>query len=152
MLTIRLSRTGKRHAPQYRIVVQEKTQDPWAPAKEIVGTYNPHTQPSTVELKKERIEYWLEHGAQPSETVHNMLVEAGLIEGDKIDVVHITGKRKEKMAQKAEEAKEAQEAEKAKKAEEAEGAQDAEDAEEAPAEAPAEETAPEAPADEQKTE
>ncbi len=121
MLTIRLSRTGKRHAPQYRIVVQEKTQDPWAPAKEIVGLYNPHTQPSTITFKEDRVKHWLANGAQPSDTVRNMLINAGLLEGEKVRAVTITKKRAAKLgAAKAEaEAKAAAEAEAKKAAEEA---------------------------------
>lgn len=107
MLTIRLSRTGKRHKPQYRIVLQEKGRDPWSPAIEILGHYNPHTQPSTVALKEERIKHWIGQGAQPSETVHNMLVNAEVIKGDKAKSVTISKKRAGKLEEKASEAKEA---------------------------------------------
>lgn len=158
MLTIRLSRTGKRHAPQYRIVVQEKTQDPWAPAKEIVGKYNPHTQPSTIELKEDRIKEWLAKGAQPSETVHNMLVNAGIIKADKAPAVSITKKRAAKIAEKKAEEEEKVAAEKAAAEEAAKAEAEAAAAEEAPAEEPAKEDAPteetteEAPAEETKEE
>ena len=141
MLTIRLSRTGKRHKPQYRIVVQEKTQDPWAPAKEIVGLYNPHTQPSTIELKEDRIKDWIAKGAQPSASVHNMLVNAGIIKADKASSVSITKKRAGKLEEKRAEAEEAKKAaEEAKKAEEEAKKAEAEAAKaaEAEAEAPAE--------------
>lgn len=157
MLTIRLSRIGKKHQPQYRIVVQEKTQDPWAPAKDVVGHYNPLTKPSTITLEEERIKEWLSKGAQPSSTVHNMLVNAGIIKEDKINTITITKKRADKLA----EAKKAEEeaklaAEEAKKAEEeaAKAAAEAEAAAKAAAEAaPAEEApAAEAAAEEAKTE
>lgn len=104
MLTIRLSRTGKRHKPQYRIVVQEKQHDPWSPAIEIIGTYNPHTEPNTIKFKEDRVKHWLEVGAQPSNTVHNMLVNAGMIEADKAKSVTISNKREKKMEDKKEEA------------------------------------------------
>lgn len=149
MLTIRLSRTGKRHTPQYRIVVQEKTQDPWAPAKEIVGHYNPHTSPSTIELKEDRIKEWLEKGAQPSETVHNMLVNAGIIKAEKAPVVTISNKRQTKLDEKKAEAEEKAAAEKAEA--EAQETENSTQSTEAAPEAPAEEKA-EAPAEEQKEE
>lgn len=151
MLTIRLTRTGKRHKPQYRIVLQEKGRDPWSPALEILGNYNPHTSPSTVELNEERISHWLSMGAQPSNTVHNMLVNAGLIkEEGKAKSVAISNKRKAKLAEKkAEKAeKEAEAKVKAKEAEEAK----IEEAKK-PVEVPQEETTPaeaEIPAEESK--
>lgn len=139
MLTIRLSRTGKRHKPQYRIVVQEKQHDPWSPALEVVGHYNPHTKPSTIELKEDRIKEWLAKGAQPSNTVHNMLINAGLIKADKAKSVAISNKRSAKMTEKKAEA-ENKAAEAAAAKAEAEAAAAAAPAEEAPAEEkPAEE-------------
>lgn len=47
---------------------------------EVIGHYNPRTQPSTMVLKEERMKHWLSVGAQPSETVHRLLYKAGLIE------------------------------------------------------------------------
>lgn len=154
MLTIRLSRTGKRHKPQYRIVLQEKGRDPWSPALEILGHYNPHTQPSTIELKEDRVKHWLEQGAQPSNSVHNMLVNAGLVKEDKAKAVTITKKRAQKLADKKAEAEEARKAaEEAKKAEEEakkaeEAAKKAEEEAAKAAEAAAEKEAAEAPAEE----
>ena len=150
MLTIRLSRTGKRHAPQYRVVLMEKARDPWAPAMEILGTYNPRTEPKTIELKEDRIKYWLEKGAQPSDTVHNLLIESGIIKADKRNVVTISNKRKAKMAEKAQ-AEADKKAETETKAKEAEEAAKAEEV--APEEAVAKEPkAAEAPADEKPAE
>lgn len=110
MLTIRLSRIGKRHAPQYRIVLQENHRDPWSPAIEVLGNFNPAAKENQVTLKAERITYWLENGAQPSNTVHNMLVDAKLVKGEKVGTVSITKKRAKKLAEeKAErDAKEAE--------------------------------------------
>ena len=79
MLTIRLSRIGKKKQPQYRIVLQESHRDPWSPAKEILGNYNPRAEKDGVTLKEERITYWLSQGAKPSATVHHLLLAAGLI-------------------------------------------------------------------------
>lgn len=83
MLIIRLIRTGKKNAPSFRIVLTEKT----APPKsgrflEILGNYNPRLK--EINLKKERIKYWLSQGVQTSQTVHNLLVNAGVIKGPKI--------------------------------------------------------------------
>lgn len=83
MLVIRLSRHGRKKRPTYRLVLQERDWAPSSKAIENLGTMNPHTDPATVVLKEDRITYWLGQGAQPSNTVHNMLVTAGLIKADK---------------------------------------------------------------------
>ena len=87
MLIIRLSRTGKTKQASYRFVISEKTKDPWGDSLEILGNYNPRTNPATVNLKKERIAYWLGKGAQTSDTVHNILVDHGVIKGEKVKTV-----------------------------------------------------------------
>ncbi|MBU1032940.1 MAG: 30S ribosomal protein S16 [Patescibacteria group bacterium] len=121
MLSIRLSRIGKRKQPHYRLIVTEKTRDPWGKAVEILGTYNPHTDPATINFKSERISYWLKNGAEATDTVWNMLVDQKIVEGEKRQKVKISKKRKEKLAKKAEELKnkkaEAQAKEEKKKAE-----------------------------------
>src|ERR1700681_2496135 len=61
---IRLSRRGARKQPVYRIVVIEKDRARDGRSIEVVGLYNPRTNPATVDLKRERIEYWLRKGAQ----------------------------------------------------------------------------------------
>ncbi len=101
MLKIKLSRVGKKHQPEYRVVVMEHTRDPWGPAKEILGYYNPRTSPSTVDLKKDRIEYWLSVGAQATETVQNILIGEGILKGKKAKSVTISKKRAAKQADKA---------------------------------------------------
>jgi small subunit ribosomal protein S16 len=83
MLVIRLSRVGKKKHPSYRILVQEKHKDPWGKAFENVGTYDPRTKPKTIKLNEERIKAWLAKGAEPSPTVHNLLVEAKILTGAK---------------------------------------------------------------------
>lgn len=70
---IRLSRVGKRGLAQYRIVVTDRQKKRDGRQIEIVGTYNPGTNPPTVHLKKERITYWREKGAELSNTVRNLL-------------------------------------------------------------------------------
>ena len=73
MLMIRLSRTGARKQPQYRVVVIEKERARNGRPVEIVGTYNPRTTPASIELKRERIEYWVSKGAQLSDRVSKIV-------------------------------------------------------------------------------
>jgi len=73
VLTIRLSRVGARKQPHYRVVVIEKARARNGRSVEIVGTYNPRTNPASVDLKRERIEYWVSKGAQLSERVSKLL-------------------------------------------------------------------------------
>lgn len=73
MLMIRLARFGARKQPYYRVVVIEKRQARNGRSLEIVGTYNPRTNPATVDLKRERIEHWIAKGAQLSERVGKLL-------------------------------------------------------------------------------
>ncbi len=86
MLAIRLARTGKKQKAYFRLIVSEKTKDTHGDYLEILGNINPHTNPSTVVLKQDRINYWLSKGAQPSPVVHNLLVEKGLIKSAKVKV------------------------------------------------------------------
>lgn len=66
---IRLSRTGARKQPHYRVVVIEKERARNGRPVEVVGTYNPRTTPASIELKRERIEYWISKGAKMSDRV-----------------------------------------------------------------------------------
>ena len=72
MLMIRLSRRGARKQPIYRIVVIEKDLARDGREKEIVGLYNPRTEPTTIEFKRDRVEYWLSKGAQFSDRVKKL--------------------------------------------------------------------------------
>ena len=73
MLMIRLSRMGARKKPHYRIVVIEKARARNGRPVEVVGTYNPRTNPASVEMKRERVEYWVSKGAQQSDRVKNLV-------------------------------------------------------------------------------
>jgi small subunit ribosomal protein S16 len=73
---IRLSRRGARKQPYYRVVVIEKDRARDGRSVEVVGTYNPRTNPASVDLKQERIEYWRSKGAQLSTTVNRLLSKA----------------------------------------------------------------------------
>jgi len=72
---IRLARVGARKQPQYRIVVIEKDRARNGRSVEVVGTYNPRTNPASVSLKHDRIAYWTGNGAQLSETVGKILTK-----------------------------------------------------------------------------
>ena len=76
MLMIRLSRRGARKQPYYRIVVIEKDRARDGRSVEVVGTYNPRTDPASIELKRERIEYWASKGAQLSDRVKKLVDKA----------------------------------------------------------------------------
>lgn len=73
MLMIRLARIGKKKHPFYRVVVTEKTRPRNGRFVEIVGTYDPAKKPATIQLKDDRVQYWLSKGAQPSDTVRSFL-------------------------------------------------------------------------------
>ena len=73
MLMIRLSRTGARKQPQYRVVVIEKERARNGRPVETVGTYNPRTSPASIELKRERIDYWVSKGAKMSDRVSKIV-------------------------------------------------------------------------------
>ncbi len=70
---IRLARFGARKQPFYRIVVIEKDRARNGRSIELVGTYNPRTSPATVDLKRERIDYWTKNGAQLSDRVAKLV-------------------------------------------------------------------------------
>ncbi len=73
MLRIRLARTGAKKKPSYRIVVIEREKARDGRFVEILGHYNPRRNPPELVFKRERADYWLSRGAQPSETVRSFL-------------------------------------------------------------------------------
>ncbi len=81
MLTIRLSRIGKKNKPSYRIIISEKSRDLYGRALEILGSYD--TRNKNINVNNERIKYWLNQGAGMSPTVNNLLIEKKIIEGKK---------------------------------------------------------------------
>jgi small subunit ribosomal protein S16 len=72
---IRLSRTGARKQPHYRVVVIEKERARNGRPVEVVGTYNPRTNPASIELKRERIDYWVSKGAKMSDRVGKIVAK-----------------------------------------------------------------------------
>jgi len=73
MLMIRMARFGAKKKPSYRVVVIDKERARDSRAIEVVGLYNPVSQPPVVNLKHDRIQYWMKSGAQPSDTVSRLL-------------------------------------------------------------------------------
>lgn len=98
MLQIKLSRIGAKKKPTYRIIILEKSKDPYGKSLEILGHYNPHTK--EIVLKEDRIKHWLSKGAGATDTVHNLLVSKGLLEGKKIKGYKLSKKRKKKIEEK----------------------------------------------------
>jgi len=80
MVRLRLRRVGLRNQPSYRIVAADKEKSRDGRFLEIVGFYNPRTEPSTIELKEDRIFSWLSQGAQPSDSVAQIFKEMGLMD------------------------------------------------------------------------
>ena len=76
MLCIRLSRSGRKNLAQFKLVVQQKVKSPKSNFVEIIGAFNPHEE-NGLSVKKERLEYFLKHGAKPSNTVARLLKKAG---------------------------------------------------------------------------
>lgn len=150
---IRLARHGAKKAPFYRVVVADSRARRDGRFLEMVGRYNPRTNPSTVELNLERIDYWLETGAQPTEAVVSLIAIA---RGEKV-MPEAKGKLSKKAVARAKAeaeaaVKAAEEAAAAKKAAEEAAVKAAEEAAAAEAEAaaaPAEEAASEEPAAEE---
>jgi small subunit ribosomal protein S16 len=86
MLKIRMQRIGRINQPAYRIIVVEHTESPkTGNFIDTVGTYNPRTKDR--KLDEGKIKHWMSVGAQPSATVHNMLISAGILKGKKINVL-----------------------------------------------------------------
>ena len=75
---IRLTRVGSRNDPVWRVVAADKRSPRDGRFIEVLGHYNPQTDPSTIELKEDRIRSWLERGAQPSNTVKRLLKAKGI--------------------------------------------------------------------------
>jgi small subunit ribosomal protein S16 len=75
VLMIRLARVGARKQPHYRVVVIEKDRARNGRSVEVVGTYNPRTNPASVDIKRDRVDFWTSRGAQLSETVGKLLAK-----------------------------------------------------------------------------
>ena len=78
MVKLRLTRVGKKKQPSYRLVAAPSRSPRDGRFIEILGHYNPLTHPPTVVFKEERIIHWLKEGAQPTESVRQLLTTAGI--------------------------------------------------------------------------
>lgn len=76
MQVIRMRRVGSKKRPFFRIVVTEHSAPRDGAFLEVLGTYNPRTNPETLTLDRERIAYWVSKGAQPSDTVRTLISRA----------------------------------------------------------------------------
>jgi len=81
VVRIRLRRMGAKKRPFYRIVVADKRTSRDGRFIENIGTYDPNTDPPTIKLNKERAEYWLSVGADPSDTARGLLKVEGFLGG-----------------------------------------------------------------------
>lgn len=81
MIKLRLRRMGAKRQPSYRIVAAEARSPRDGRFIEIIGFYNPKTEPLTLKVNNERAKYWIDHGAQPTETVRTLLVRSGALPG-----------------------------------------------------------------------
>lgn len=80
MVRIRLRRVGFRNQPSYRIVAIEKESPRDGRFLEILGSYNPRTEPFTIDVKEARVYEWLGKGAQPSDSVNMLFKTIGLLD------------------------------------------------------------------------
>jgi len=86
MIKIRLTRVGRKHDPSFRLVATDSRNAPRSGAYlENLGSYNPRANEKYI-VNEERVKYWLSQGAQVSDTAHNLLVEAGILKGKKVNV------------------------------------------------------------------
>ncbi len=79
MVKIRLRRMGAKKAPFYRIVVADARSPRDGRCIEEIGTYNPLTNPATIDVDAEKVQTWIKNGAQPTDTVRGLLKNAGVL-------------------------------------------------------------------------
>ncbi len=86
MLMIRFQRIGRTNDPAFRIVLLEKERAAKAGnVNEQLGTYNPRSKALTI--KEDRVKYWISMGAQPTDSIRNLLISKKIIEGKKVNVL-----------------------------------------------------------------
>ena len=76
---LRLVRMGKKKQPTYRVIAADARSPRDGRFIEILGTYNPLTEPARIKLETERVRYWIKSGAQPTATVRNILKNEGVL-------------------------------------------------------------------------
>ena len=87
MIKLRLRRMGAKKRPSYRIVAAESKNPRDGRFIEVVGFYDPLTDPATVRINEDRARHWLGHGAQPTPTVKDLLRRSGIITDSKLKIV-----------------------------------------------------------------
>jgi small subunit ribosomal protein S16 len=80
MVRIRLRRIGLKGQPTYRVVAADKESPRDGRFLEILGVYNPRTQPATIHLKEDRVYHWMKNGALPTESVAQVFKSAGVLD------------------------------------------------------------------------
>ena len=80
MVKIRLRRMGAKKTPFYRILVADSRSPRDGRCIEEIGTYNPLTEPATIQVDADKVKTWIQNGAQPTDTVRGLLKKAGVIE------------------------------------------------------------------------
>jgi len=140
MLRIRLRRMGAKKQPSYRVVVADRRTPRDGKFVEVIGHYNPRTDPVTFRINEERALYWLSQGAQPSDSVERLLRRGGTLDrfarlraGEPLEALLAEAEQQKAQAdiQKAEEA-EAEETKEETKEEEIEGEEPAAEGEDTP--------------------
>ncbi len=99
MLTIRFARTGRKNAPQFKVVLQEHTVAPGGRHVAVLGSYDPKRKVAV--LKAEKIKEWIAKGAQASDSAYNLFVKEGIIDGKKRAIKMEKPKTKEIPAEEA---------------------------------------------------
>ncbi len=79
-LKIRLTRLGDKKTPFYRVVVADSRSPRDGKFVEVIGTYNPLTEPAEIKIDNEKAAQWLKNGAQPTDTAKELLIKSGVIE------------------------------------------------------------------------
>lgn len=139
MLTIKLSKLGKKNHKLFRVIITEKGRDPYGRALEVLGSYDQYRK--DLQVKGERIKYWISKGAQMTPTVNNLMITHSVIEGDKFipkKKVKVSEKKQKQLQAKVDKRKAKEEADKPAPAEEAAPEAVSEEVAAPEAEAPAE--------------
>ncbi|MDP2964480.1 MAG: 30S ribosomal protein S16 [Pelolinea sp.] len=80
MVRLRLRRVGLRNQPSYRIIAADKEKPRDGRFLEVIGFYNPRTEPATIDFKEDKVFQWLSQGAQPSDSVKQIFNQVGLMD------------------------------------------------------------------------
>lgn len=103
MVVIRLTRVGKKNSPAYRVVVAEKRRAVKRKFIEVIGHYNPIEKPKQVVIFRDRALFWLKAGAQPSDTVRNLMADLDIIDKkEKANIKYARDKKKKELKAEAE--------------------------------------------------